>query len=188
VWDGRLIAVRPVNVVWDRPRGRAFFLPPGTKWKDDPRAGGEVRFLEDPWELEDRVAARPVLSFAFDGDYAVLLTWSVHGEFEGYYVNLQSALKQWEGGFDYVDHFLDVVIAPDRTWRWKDEDDLDQAVHRGMLTSEDAARVRRWGKRAIDHVVLRQPPFDREWSDWKPDPGWPPPALTDGWDRPPTTS
>jgi uncharacterized protein DUF402 len=189
VWDGQLIAVRPVNVVWDGPHDRAFFLPRGTKWKDDPRAHGEVRFRDDPWELEDRVVARPVLSFAFrDADYAVLLTWSADDVFEGYYANLQSALRPWESGFDYVDHFLDVLIAPDRSsWTWKDEDDLAESVRLGLLSSEAAARVRMCGERAVEHVLLRQPPFDREWSDWRPDPAWPPPALSDGWDRPPVT-
>jgi uncharacterized protein DUF402 len=189
VWEGQLIAVRPVNVVRDDPHDRAFFLPRGTKWKDDPRAHGEVRFREDPWELEDRVVARPVLSFAFrDLHYAVLLTWSAEDVFQGYYVNLQSPLWPWEGGFDYVDHFLDVVIAPDQSsWTWKDEDDLAEAVRRGLLASEAVARVRLWGERAVEHVLLRQPPFDREWSNWRPDPTWPAPVLSEGWDRPPAT-
>jgi hypothetical protein len=190
VWHGLLIAARPVNVVWDGPRDRAFYLPRGTAWKDDPRAHGEVRFRDDAWELEDRVTDRPVLSFAFPGaDYAVLLTWSADDAFAGYYVNLESSLQPWELGFDYVDHFLDVLIAPDRsTWTWKDEAELAEAVRRGLVARDRAASIRAWGERAVEHVLGGRPPFDRDWTSWRPDPTWPAPALSDGWDRPPAAS
>ena len=75
VWGDRVLAVRPLRVVHDGDDHRSFFFAPGTAWKNDPRDHGEVRFLDRPWELQDMVRDRPVLSFAFrDRAYAVLLT------------------------------------------------------------------------------------------------------------------
>jgi hypothetical protein len=29
---------------------------------------------------------------------------------------------------------------------------------------------------------LREPPFDLDWEDWRPDPSWTPANLAPGWD------
>jgi hypothetical protein len=34
-------------------------------------------------------------------------------------------------------------------------------------------------------VLAGEPPFDRDWKDWRPDPGWPFPQLPEGWDLDP---
>ena len=185
IWGDRVLAARPLRVVLDEADHRCFFFVPGTAWKNDPRDHGEVRFLDGPWELEDLVRERPVLSFAFpERAYAVLLTWSPRWTFEGYYVNLQSPLRPWVLGFDYVDHFLDVRIPADRAgFSWKDEDELEEAVRRGLVSDGDARRIRLAGERAAAHVLGAEPPFDRDWTSWRPDPGWEPPPLPEGWDR-----
>ena len=68
---------------------------------------------------------------------------------------------------------MDVRIPPDRSgWSWKDEDELAEAVGRGLFTAEEADWFHFWGERAVEHVLLREPPFDRDWSDWRPDPAW----------------
>ena len=78
---------------------------------------------------------------------------------------------------------LDVLIAPDRSsWSWKDEEELEEAVALGMFTHGDAAWFRYWGERAVEHVLLRLPPFDQEWERWVADPAWPLPELPVGWD------
>ena len=185
VWRDRVLAARPLRVVHDGDDHRSFFFVPGTAWKNDPRDHGEVRFLDGLWELVDLLRTRPTLSFAFpERAYAVLLTWSPDWAFEGYYVNLQSPLRPWALGFDYVDHFLDVLIPPDGTGStWKDEDELAEAVRRELVTPDQARQIRHAGERAAAHVLGSEPPFDRDWSSWRPDPAWGPPALPDGWDR-----
>jgi hypothetical protein len=81
---------------------------------------------------------------------------------------------------------LDVVIELDRTsWRWKDEDELAEAVGDGLFSAAEAATFRTWGERAIDRILRGDPPFDREWHRWRPDPAWRHPRLPDGWDTPP---
>jgi len=186
VWRGRFLAARPVRVVETTATHVAFSLAPGTAWKNDPRDHGDVRFLDGPWALEDAVLERPVLSFSFpDRAYAVILIWD-DGRLRHHYVNIESPLRAWDGGFDYSDWFLDVVIAPDRaSYRWKDEDEVLHAIDRGLMTPAHAEAARAAGERAIEHVLGGEPPFDRDWSGWEPDPAWPLPLLPDDWDAAP---
>jgi len=98
-------------------------------------------------------------------------------------VNLQEPLRKTRIGFDTLDHELDVIVEFNGSWRWKDEDELAEAISRGLLPAEDEPRLRSEGERAVRRIVEREPPFDRDWSDWRPDPAWPVPALPEGWDR-----
>ena len=177
VWQGRPIALRPVRIVEDVPHHhRSFFFAPGSRWLNDPRHMGEVRFLDAAWELEPAVLDLAVLSFAFpETAYAVLLSWTPDWRFRGYYVNIQSPLRAHEGTLDYTDWFLDVRIPPTRdAYEWKDERELAEAVERGMLSGAEAHDVRWAGERAIEQVLLHEPPFDVDWSSWRPDPSWGP--------------
>ena len=186
MWHGRVVAARPLRIVEDLPdRHRAFWFVPGTHWMNDPRHDGEVRFLDGTWELEPLVRERGVLSFAFpDSAYGILMNTDDEGRFTGYYVNIQSPLQRWDGGFDYVDWFLDVRIPIDRsTYAWKDEDELAEAIERGLITSDEALGIRWAGERAIEHILLREPPFDLDWEDWRPDPAWTPPTLAERWNE-----
>jgi predicted RNA-binding protein associated with RNAse of E/G family len=115
--------------------------------------------------------------------YAILLLLNDDGSPRGWYVNLQTPLARTQVGWDTVDHALDVLVTLDRSsWTWKDEDELAEAIGLGLFTEDDAASFRYWGERAIEHLVLHQPPFDEEWVDWRPDPTWPVPELPPGWD------
>jgi len=171
------MSMRPVRVVEDMPHHhRAFYLSPGSRWLNDPRDHGEVRFHDTAWELEPKVRERPVLSFAFpETAYAVLLSWTAEWAFEGYYVNIQSPLRERGATLEFTDWFLDARIPPARdTYEWKDEHELAEAVRRGFLTEADAHGVRWAGERAIEQVLLHEPPFDDDWEAWRPDPSWGP--------------
>ena len=181
LWRGRVWYARPAVVVEDGPDLRMFFVPPGVTAlvpvDDD---GTPLRLYTDRWSLRrERRSATGVLSFAFpDTAYAVIHAYMPDGTPPPSYVNLQSPLVPTAIGFDTVEHILDVVIAPDRSsWRWKDEDELAEAVARGIFSADDAATFRAWGERAIAHVVDRRTPFDRDWADWRPDPAWTNPEL-----------
>jgi hypothetical protein len=182
IWRGRVWAARPALVVLDEPNLRMFHVPAGTKERvpvDD--RGAALRLPTERWRLAE--ATRPprrVLSFAFpDTPYAVLALWDEGPEtFAGWYVNLQDPLRPGPLGYDTTDHVLDVRIAPDRSgWTWKDEDELEDAIERGLVTELQAAWFRYWGERAVEHLLLREPPFDRDWQNWEPDPSWPTPTL-----------
>jgi hypothetical protein len=187
IWRGRVFEARPMIVVQDDPHQRMLYLPAGVRCGVPVgRDGAELRLPDRPWRLEVRPrGVHPVLSFAWpEIPYAVLLLVDSAAERRVWYVNLERPLERTAIGFDTVDHALDVVIELDRSsWRWKDEEELAEAVRDGLFTPEEAADFRAWGERAVDRVLSREPPFDRDWLGWRPDPGWPRPKLPAGWDR-----
>lgn len=146
--------------------------------------GHELRLPDRPWRLEVRPRGpQPILSFAWpDLPYAVLL-WTTGSGHRAWYVNLQAPLDRTPIGFDTVDHALDLVIELDRSsWRWKDEEELDVAVRDGLFTEAEAEGFRAWGERARDRILAGDPPFDRDWTEWRPDPSWEVPELVTGWE------
>ena len=77
----------------------------------------------------------------------------------------RSPFRRTAISFDGRDHALDVVVEPDGSWRWKDEDHLELAVAVGAFTPEEAAEIRiprpdwRLGERTtqLDSLVLFRP-------------------------------
>ena len=187
-WGDRIFEARPATVVHDDPEQTVLFVHPGARVAVAVGEDGmQLRLPDRPWRMEIREArAFSILSFAWPGTpYSVLLLRDPEGVFLRWYINLQEPLRRTSIGFDTVDHALDVLIEPDRSsWSWKDEEELGEAVESGLFSPAEALWFRHWGERGVEHVVLREPPFDRDWESWRPDPGWPEPKLSPGWDRP----
>jgi hypothetical protein len=183
VLRGRLWAARPATMVRDADDGWVFHLPIGNRWLGPSGPKDDLVRLKAPgatWTLEEREWTRAhVLSFAWPGaGAAVLHFWDDRWVPICWYVNVEAPLERFELGFDTFDHDLDVVIEPDRSsWRWKDEDDVATGVELGAYSSDQAVGFRREAERALRRVLDREPPFDREWADWRPDPAWPIPRL-----------
>jgi len=58
------------------------------------------------------------------------------------------ALREiWHGRLE--DLFLDLLIEPDGSHRWLEEDELEQALAAGLLTEEDAGAAREEGERVL---------------------------------------
>jgi len=149
------------------------------------REGSALRIPELPFELAPRTSGdAPILSFGWpDRWFATLLLFNPDWRPRNWYVNLQEPLRRTPVGFDALDLKLDVIVDLDGSWRWKDEDELAEAIARGLLPERDRARLRAEGERAVRHIAEREPPFDRDWTTWRPDPAWPVPSLPEGWDR-----
>jgi hypothetical protein len=99
-----------------------------------------------------------------------------------WYVNLEEPWSRTSRGFDSRDHGLDVIVAPDlSSWTWKDEDEMERDVAEGRLTAANVAAYRAEGERAARSVMRRDPPFDEDWTRWRPDPRWPLPILPENW-------
>ena len=165
IWGGRPWTVRAVVVVEDAEAQRSFCVFPGTRWKAPLRRNGlPLRVPEADWKLVDRLwSGSTILSFAWPGvAHAVLLVYEqATGAFEGFYVNLQDPLRRTRIGFDTTDHLLDALVEPDRSaWRWKDEDELAEAVERGLFSLAQAEGFRAEGERAVRRIVDGEPPFD----------------------------
>jgi hypothetical protein len=109
--------------------------------------------------------------------HTVEIYWDESWTLLGWYVNLQAPLRKSALGYDTTDWALDIRVAPDGSWRWKDEDDFAEARALGVLDDEAAAVVRAEGER-----VVAQRPWPTGWEDWRPPSNWTPLSLPRGWD------
>jgi hypothetical protein len=145
-----------------------------------PREAAHARPIGDlfgDWELDEGPHGSEMLRLMPHGRaHAVLHFFRPDGSFEGWYVNLERS-RRTSLGLDVDDHFLDVWIEADGTVEWLDEDELAEAIERGLISPEDAAAARTEGER-----VLHEWPFPTGWEDWRPPPAWTPPPLPKGWD------
>lgn len=103
--------------------------------------------------------------------------------FLGWYVNLESPVHRWYGGADITDHALDIWVEPDRTWYWKDEDELAERIgHPAYWTAEEAEAIRAAGEKIVPLIEAGAYPFDGTFVDFQPDPSWAPTKLTPSWE------
>lgn len=166
-----------------------LYIPTGVVWAapaDDHDAIVAAKMGGRDWTLRAQTwTGTHVLSFAWPGSgHAILHFWDERWAPRCWYVNVEAPLRRYDLGFDTLDHDLDLVVTPDRSaWEWKDEADVDLGVERGLYSPGDAIAFRREAERGLRRLRDREPPFDREWRDWRPDPSWPIPELPEGWDR-----
>jgi hypothetical protein len=186
--DGKPGMSWPASVVEDRPDVLALFIPEGVTYKlwgqvTPPEGGAPVRGLVDgAWR-------RDTLRLMFPGRYhSVWLSWdrTPGGRaFHGYYINMEEPYRRSLVGVDTNDHALDVVVAPDLSWTWKDADELDRRAETGTYYPEFVARVHEEGRRAVADLEARVYPYTGEWVDWTPDMTWGQPSLPADWDQAP---
>ena len=187
---GQPSATIPVTVVADEPDLLALYLAPGTMHSWLVVGPGEPLPRVLPPDVFGRMAKQyvveewepsPILLVTRPGmAHAVHHNWAQPDwQFQRWYVNLQEPVERREWGFRMTDEFLDVVVQPDRSWCWKDEDELAEAVAVGRVSAGRAERIRHEGERVVADIEAGRPPFDGTWRDWRPDPGWPIPMLPD---------
>ncbi|MDG4767218.1 DUF402 domain-containing protein [Solwaraspora sp. WMMD406] len=197
---GRLGWVRPARVVSDDEHGLLVWLdrgsPVANEVADDGRGMRAMPFTE--WITRSYQIKHgfwlgpPVLKFLPTG--AAHSVWWFRDDdhqFLNWYVNLEEPGVRWAddelAGVDVVDQDLDVVIRPDRSWTWKDEEEfVERLAFPEHYWVRDEAAVRAEGRRVITIAEAGEFPFDGTWCDFRPEPSWSPPAeLPLGWDRPP---
>ena len=183
---------RPVTVVRDTGELLAVWVAPGT-WCVRPRLADGTELRDEPLATrytKPRTTGRArwsgsgVLKLARAGEpWSVWLFWDAGWRFRNWYVNLEEPRRRWAGGVDSEDHFLDIVVRPDRSWVWQDEDEFAQAQRDGLVSPAQARAVRAAGRAAVAVVERWGSPFADGWEDWRPDPAWPVPELPSDWDR-----
>ena len=112
------------------------------------------------------------------------------GRFDGWYVNLEQPPQFWDDGntafCDTIDHSLDLLVAPDGTSQWKDEDEFRWATGRPGYWSADVAQaVLAEGRRMRLAAATRRFPFDGTWCDIRVGSPCPPRLDGDAWYRRP---
>jgi len=181
----------PIVVFRSIFRGRLLYATPGWLLEETPRhvvtatvPGAEPRQLVGPrHEVIRGIAAgcertevvawhtnRVVWLTPFEAAHAIGHVWDdASGAFVGYYIKLQAPIRRSPDGFDSLDHVLDLVVNPDGTWHWKDEDEFDEAVALGLFTHREALEIRAEGERVMASLAALLP---TGWEGWLPDPSW----------------
>ncbi len=184
LWHGAVFTALPMRVVADSPERTVLYLAPNTAFRGARTpAGTKVRDLSS-WVSKDLVWAGGSLIRLIEPGawHCVDVEFDADGEFIGWYVNLQQPVRRSRGRFDTVDLVLDLVVAPDRSWRLKDEDDFQQAITDGHLSAETGHRVRAEAERMIDVLAAFGSPFcESEWLGWRPPADWTIPPLPADW-------
>ncbi|MBO1334637.1 DUF402 domain-containing protein [Streptomyces sp. VRA16 Mangrove soil] len=185
---------RPVTVVQDTDELLAAWMAPGTECVKPVLADGTplhreplaTRYTKPRTVHRDRWFGAGVLKLARPGEpWSVWLFWEPDWTFRNWYVNLEEPQTRWSGGVDSEDHFLDLSVYEDGSWRWHDEDEFAQAQTVGLMDARQARSVREAGARAVEVIRGWGHPFCDGWQRWRPDPAWPVPALPADWDRMP---
>lgn len=180
VWHGEVMVGWGGNVVLDDDELLALHMPSGGPlgFTDRDHWGGR-----HPWSTRDRWHGHGVLQLQRPGDmHAVWVFWEgPERRFAGWYVNLQEAYRRTPLGFDTQDLELDIVVAPDGSWHFKDDEQLDPWIERGRWTAAEIAAIRAEGARLGAELDAGRLWWDPAWAGWEPDPAWPAPTLPPGW-------
>ncbi|UQX02776.1 DUF402 domain-containing protein [Streptomyces sp. RerS4] len=192
--DGRIHICRPVTVVEDTDELLAVWMAPGTECVKPVLADGSpvhreplaTRYTAPRTTTRSHWHGAGVLKLARPGEpWSVWLFWDRGWHLRNWYVNLEAPRVRWTGGVDSEDHFLDIAVYPDRSWRWLDEDEFAQAQRSGLMDARRARRVEEAGRAAVGVIEAWGSPFRDGWQHWRPDPAWDVPVLPEDWDRTP---
>jgi len=172
------VAGWPHVVLEDSDDLMAVYMPEGTKlwrWNVEEQAfreprisqGDSVRlfFPGKPYEVslfyETDTGPAPHVRYFFPG---------VEARFYGWKIDITSPFARTEAGLDMIDETLDIMVKPDYSYRWKDEDQMAVLVDLGIYTAEEANALRQVGRDVEKLIEAHAPPFDNSWVDWRPDP------------------
>jgi protein associated with RNAse G/E len=192
-WDGLLWSARPVVVVSDDGEDLVHWNPAGTVGcvatsrsvpgrGDLPAAERQLLSLETrTWHYRGLAARGTSLTFVRTGSWAsVAPTWFPDGRFAHWYVNFQQPIERRADGYDTLDLVIDIVVAPDGSWVWKDVEHFQAARKRGIFGSEIEDAVHREAERLVQAIEARSGPFSASWTEWRAPQDWAPPELPTG--------
>jgi predicted RNA-binding protein associated with RNAse of E/G family len=103
------------------------------------------------------------------------------GALRAWYVNFERPPVWRAGGWDTFDLMVDLVVEPDGRWHWKDEDEYAHARRLGLIGEEEHRAVEAARGQALALVQDGGGLFGPDAAGpWRPEPGWPLPALPAG--------
>lgn len=124
-----------------------------------------------PWGHLDAWTGTTVLKLRRAHDwYSVWKFFSTDGTFLHWYVNFETPVLRTDDGVDVNDLQLDIVIAPDGDWRWKDVEHLAPTMASARITADELLGT----LDAAAEVAALLERDDRWWAPWD---GW---TLPDG--------
>jgi hypothetical protein len=185
--------IAPVRMVEHDDRRTILYLAAGTPLKARADRDGVLIGRDRPFlERERQIAS--LVDTTWTTNHTLMVhephrlgsAWLFWNEsdwsFQGYYVNLQAPLEASSVGYDTADFLLDIVVDPDLSWSWKDEEEFDEALEHEIIAPVLLHAVKADGRRFVREIEARQWPFDGSLESWRPDSGWHIPELPDGWE------
>lgn len=114
--------------------------------------------------------------------YSINLMWN-HAEkrFLCYYINFQLPFQRTDLGFKTLDLEIDLVINPDHSWHWKDEEDYNEGVKLNIIRAEWVQEIETAKREIFEKLEYIQYPLDEYWLGWTPNPEWTLPRLPVNW-------
>jgi hypothetical protein len=195
VWRGKLWAARPLIVVDDSderivlwcPLGtvRKVPAPPPSRQRPSTRTDHVVTALTlGDWVYEDHTWDVSTL-WLLEPDcwHATWVSFLPDGGHLGWYVNFQEPFQRTAKAIQAMDLMLDILVSPDRTWRWKDQDEFDAVVAAGLYSVATVVAVRKEAESVIHRIEEKSTPFNEEWLEWRPPAEWTIPSLPPGWEQ-----
>lgn len=182
VWHGQPKVAWGGIVVADEPDLLALYMPEGSPLRFAPDFFGAPH----PWSHKDRWHGHGVLQLQRPGEmHSVWVFWEgAERKLGAWYVNIQEPFRRSRLGFDTEDLELDIVVSPDGSWRYKDDERLEGWIERGRWTAAEVAEIRSEARRIGGLLENGNRWWSEEWAAWRPDPTWPQPTVPDAWDRP----
>jgi hypothetical protein len=181
--------VKPMRVVSDDAAGLLLWMPAGSEFAVLADADGrtlhdlpqdemrEPRLVAKTWREHDVLVLMP------PGAWHSVWWFFKKDRFVGWYVNLETPCTRHADGVDTTDLVLDLWVEPDRSWQWKDEDEMAARTGRPLYFDRAGAEtIRAEGERVIGLAEAGAFPFDGTHLDFRPDPAWLPMTLPAGWE------
>ena len=195
VWQGHLWSATPAIVVEDSDEWLIEWTPAGAIGLSATSRGiadraafppGERQLLSlesCKWNYRRVPARRSGLNFLREGAWCnIAVGWLGDGQFLHWYVNFQTPLSRHARGYDTCDLVIDIVVEGDGTWRWKDAEDFDAALRRGILPAAHREVIRNEADIVMAMLESGAGPFDPKWRKWRPSADWPVPVLAEDFD------
>jgi uncharacterized protein DUF402 len=181
-WHQRPWLAVPVYVVEDTDEALVTYLP----------SGAEFGFFDGrwptpdgrhPWSPKERWSGHGCLMVQRPHDhYAVWHFWSGPDRtFSHWYINIQTAFVRTAFGYDTQDLELDIVISPDGTWVYKDQDVLVDRVNEGRFSTSFVNWIESIGESLGAALRAGEQLWDRDWSTWEPPAEWVDTDLPAAW-------
>lgn len=179
----------PTLAIADDETCLALYLPIGTLALDNydvastdrVAAVGAVAPSAERAHVERRWTLPVIKLYLPETAFSAWLFFDDGWSFTAWYGNLEAPYQRTPIGLDTQDHVLDVLADPQLRWRLKDEAEFERRLALGIDTAEHQAGVRAAASAFIDRLKGGAPPFDRDWTSWRPPQGWAVPVLPSNW-------
>lgn len=188
VFGGRVWTAGPGRVVADSDELLALARWPGVQRlvpttllhmaNGSSRARALLTLATGTWELGKRTwRGTTTLNLMLPGAYFSVSLFFRDDDFAMWYVNFERPYRRTAIGIDTFDLLLDLVIDPDLSYRWKDEDEYRQGRKLGIITDAEHHQVQQARELVLALFEQGTGPFAEHWRTWRRSPEWPIPSL-----------